>query len=136
MEDTCTESEPSTGFEFPVTIYYEDTDFTGYVYHANYLKYFERAREQILGVKRLALLYQQGHHFVVHNIELKFLQPAGHGDSLTIKSRYQLQGARLIFLQRAWRDETLLVEARIETVCVNRSGRPRRVPEQIRQHLV
>ena len=53
-----------------IPIYYEDTDFTGYVYHANYLKFFERAREEGLGRRFLKKLYKMGKHFVVKSINI------------------------------------------------------------------
>lgn len=69
------------------TVYYEDTDFSGYVYHANYLKYFERGREELIGPAFLQSLYQRGMHFVVVHAELSYRKPAAHGDCLEIMTR-------------------------------------------------
>ena len=66
---------------FPVSIYYEDTDFSGLVYHANYLKYCERAREHLLGRDRLVRMWSEtGMGFVVYRAELQFREPARFGD--------------------------------------------------------
>src|SRR5690606_5005447 len=72
----------------PVQIYYEDTDHSGVVYHANYLRYFERAREHVLGVRELVALYnEQGIGFVVYHAELTYRDVAVFGDTLEIHTR-------------------------------------------------
>ena len=73
-------------------IYYEDTDLSGVVYHANYLKYFERAREHLLGVDELVrLYYDDGIGFVVYKAELTFKDGARLGDSLEIRTKAHAQ---------------------------------------------
>ena len=68
-------------------IYYEDTDHSGVVYHANYLKFFERAREHLLGVEHLVSLYQEdGIGFVVYKAELTYKKGAQFGDQITIQT--------------------------------------------------
>jgi acyl-CoA thioester hydrolase len=119
---------------FGVTVYYEDTDITGVVYHANYLKYFERARSELLGADRLRLMqHDEGLAILVYQVQMRFLQGAELGDRLEIRSRPQMQGAyRVVVPQRALRssDGATLVEATVELVCVaNRS--PVRVPDWI-----
>lgn len=69
-------------YEFP--IFYEDTDLSGYVYHANYLKFFERARSSILGVERIRDLYEKGAHFVVAEANLRYRKPSFYGDTLVV----------------------------------------------------
>jgi acyl-CoA thioester hydrolase len=74
-------------FRFPVTVYYEDTDITGVVYHANYLKYCERARSEILGAERLYQIHQQENlSFVVYQAEMNFRRGAVLGDRLEVQS--------------------------------------------------
>ena len=69
-----------------IFIYYEDTDLSGFVYHSNYLKFFERAREHLIGVSFLRELYtQQGLHFVVSKAQLEYKSPARHGDIVRIE---------------------------------------------------
>src|SRR6478736_3735843 len=85
MAHTLDESGTIRGrIEFPV--YYEDTDLSGFVYHSNYLKYFERAREHVIGIRFLKELYDQGIHFVVSRVTLEYKAPAQHGDQVLIES--------------------------------------------------
>ncbi len=119
----------------PITVYYEDTDFTGVVYHANYLKYFERAREHLLGVDALVALYRdQGVGFVVYRAELTFKEGARHGDRLAIRTEVQAASEyRLVFAQAAWRqpEDRLLVKGSVDLVCVDRDQRLVRLPEGV-----
>ncbi|MCB9760409.1 MAG: YbgC/FadM family acyl-CoA thioesterase [Alphaproteobacteria bacterium] len=111
---------------FPVQVYYEDTDFTGVVYHANYLKYFERAREHLLGVEALVKLYEeQGVGFVVYKAELRFKEGMRFGDRLEVRTRVTVPSEyRAVFDQSIWRDgQGPKVEGRVELCCVNREGR-------------
>jgi tol-pal system-associated acyl-CoA thioesterase len=107
-----------------VQIYYEDTDHSGLVYHANYLKYFERAREHMLGLAELRRLYEEdGIGFVVYKAELAYKQGAVFGDTLTIRSRVQAPSPyRLEFHQDALRanDGELLVRGVLTLVCIGR----------------
>lgn len=102
-----------------VQIYYDDTDLSGVVYHANYLRYFEHAREHIIGPQRLAQLFQEGVGFVVYRASLNYKDGARLGDSIEIRSTYERVSAyRVQFKQAAWRAERLLVEGEVELVCV------------------
>lgn len=106
---------------FPVRIYYEDTDHSGLVYHANYLKYFERAREHVLGVEELVrLLREEGIGFVVYKCEMTFKQGAVFGDALEIRSTPRLEsGFRVVFQQDVYRSGELLVQGVVHMVCVD-----------------
>lgn len=106
-----------------VQVYYEDTDHSGAVYHANYLKYFERAREHLLGTDKLVrLLREDGIGFVVYKANLTYRRAAGFGDTIEIHTTVT-KGSdyRLSFQQNVHRpdDDELLVEGIIELVCVN-----------------
>jgi len=120
-----------------VNIYYEDTDFTGAVYHANYLKYFERAREHILGIDGLVKLYQEeGVGFVVYKANLTYKEPAKHGDRLEIRTTVTAESEyRLLFEQLAFRKSTgkELVQGYLELVCVNKENKLVKVPAQLLQ---
>lgn len=122
--------------EHTVQVYYEDTDFSGLVYHANYLKFFERAREHMLGRERLVELWDvQGVGFVVYRASMNFREGAKFGDVLRIRTTVTLQSAyRACFHQSAWRDggERPLVEAEIDLVCVDRSERLVALPDAVR----
>ena len=109
-----------------VRVYYEDTDLTGAVYHANYLRYFERAREHAIGVEELVRLYREEElGFVVTRAELTYREPALHGDTLEILSQAEVQSDyRITFQQRVRRkgEEKILVHGEVEMVCVNKRG--------------
>jgi tol-pal system-associated acyl-CoA thioesterase len=105
-----------------VQIYYEDTDHSGAVYHANYLKYFERAREHMFGVEFLVDLQRvQGIGFVVYKAELTYKGPAHFGDTLEIQTTSEHESPyRLVVRQTAVRvsDGARLVEGIIQLACV------------------
>jgi tol-pal system-associated acyl-CoA thioesterase len=124
-------------FKHPVQIYYEDTDHSGLVYHANYLKYFERAREHLLGVEELVrLLNEDGIGFVVYKAELTFLKGAVFGDTIEIRTEVQKESDyRLVFSQNVHRKDELLVEGRIEMVCIDRSGTLSKIPAVVLDQL-
>lgn len=124
---------------FPVTVYYEDTDLGGIVYHANYFKYVERARSD--WVRRLGIdqnaLRAEGLVFAVHRIEADFLAPARLDDQLTVATRIEAATpARLTLDQRVFRAEngaeTDLFRARVTLVAITLDGKPRRLPLQLR----
>ena len=119
--------------QYNVHVYYEDTDHSGVVYHANYLKYFERAREHMFGIKELVELYRSKNiGFVVYKAELKYQKGAEFGDILQIRSTVlQESPYRLLFDQRAYREETLLVQANIQLACVQHGTGLIRLPETV-----
>jgi acyl-CoA thioester hydrolase len=119
-----------------VTIYYEDTDLTGSVYHANYLRYFERAREHALGVDELVALYRnEGIGFVVYRVDLTFREAAVHGDRVEIHSKARLESDyRVVFQQTARRasDGRDLVTGEVELVTVDAQGDLVALPQQVK----
>lgn len=123
----------------PVQIYYEDTDHSGVVYHANYLKYFERAREHLLGVDALVRLYRDtGIGFVVYKCELTFKEGAVFGDALQIRTTVKAESAyRAVFDQQVWRPNgrTALVEGLVQLVCVNREKQLVALPTDVIEAL-
>ena len=121
-----------------IQIYYEDTDHSGAVYHANYLKYFERAREHMLGVPELVrLLRVDGVGFVVYRVELTFRQPARFGDSLEIRSTVSPESDyRLVFRQDAFKDGRLLVSAVIQLACVDSANEIAPIPASVVARVV
>ncbi|MAK61707.1 MAG: Tol-Pal system-associated acyl-CoA thioesterase [Ponticaulis sp.] len=122
-----------------VRVYYEDTDFTGLVYHANYLKYFERGRSDFLrdaGVDHQSLLNRPDPAaFAILRAEVDFKQAAHVDDLLRVRTRYRgTKGARILFEQAVLRDETLIAEAQITALSIHADGRPRRpIPEIVEQ---
>ena len=117
---------------FTVQVYYEDTDHSGVVYHANYLRFFERAREHVLGVEALVRLYKEHKiGFVVYTANLTYKKGAEFGDTLRIDTTVtRSSDYRLIFHQRALleKDDTLLVDGRIELVCVHENTQLVKLP--------
>lgn len=116
-----------------VQIYYEDTDLSGVVYHSNYLKYFERAREHCLGSQELVRLYEEEHlGFVVYKVELTYREGAKLGDVLEIRTRVELESAyRAVFQQNVWRagGQRPLVEGVVQLVCVDQDQKLTPLPE-------
>jgi tol-pal system-associated acyl-CoA thioesterase len=119
-----------------VRIYYEDTDFSGAVYHANYLRYMERAREHLLGPDDLRRLWDDdGIGFVVYKAELTFREPARFGDVLEIRTTPSRESDwRAVFKQDVWRQggKGPLVEGRVELVCVDRANKLVPLPQRVR----
>ena len=115
----------------PVRVYYEDTDFTGLVYHGNYVRFFERGRSdclRLMGVGHAELLDgDQPMAFVVSEMQLTFLKPARIDDELIVRTRYEaIKGPRLVISQTITREDDQLCRAAVEVVCIHMDGRPRR----------
>lgn len=119
-------------------VYYEDTDLSGFVYHANYLKFFERAREHVIGVRFLKELFDQGAHFVVHKANLEFRSPVRHGDQLLIESNGTYSRSPAIaFEQNAYvlqdGQKRIAALGQISIVVISADSKPIRMPDSIIQ---
>jgi acyl-CoA thioester hydrolase len=115
----------------PVRIYYEDTDMSGIVYHANYLRYFERGRSDFLrlaGVNHTELLTRDPPlAFAITSINLGFKKAARIDDSLVVHTTYDaITGVRLFISQHIMRGPDLIATADVQAVCIDLQGRPRR----------
>ncbi len=125
------------GHQLLQRVYYEDTDFSGLVYHARYLHFLERGRTdylRCLGCQQSDLLVadEEGLVFVVHRMEIDFKQPAKMDDVLTVNtSTEKAGGAKMVLNQEIRRGETLLILAKVTIAVINRSGRPRRLPDSV-----
>jgi len=127
--------EPTAGVfvgrehQLPVRIYYEDTDFSGIVYHANYLRYLERGRSDFfrrVGISHTELAKADTAFAVIH-MTLDFKRSARIDDALVVRTTYdRVKGVRLYVTQRVTRGDEVLLEARAEAVCITLDGRPRR----------
>ena len=124
----------------PVRVYYEDTDFTGIVYHANYLRFMERGRTnylRLLGADQHALFAQAesetpGFAFVVRTMQIDYLKPARMDDVLEIATwPAEVRGASITLQQAVRRDAELLVEAKVRVAFVS-GGRARPIPKPLR----
>ena len=124
--------------EFPVTVYYEDTDMAGIVYYANYLRYIERARSEIveqMGLDQNAMR-AEGIVFAVTRVEADYVQSARLGDRLTIKTTHEAKGAvRWLFDQQVFRGDQLIFRALVTAVCMSTEGKPVRMPAELRAQL-
>lgn len=123
-----------------VRVYYEDTDFTGMVYHANYLKFFERGRSDHLrdaGVAHQMLLARPDPAaFTIININVTYKNAAKVEDLLHVRTRYMgVRGAKIIFSQSCFRGDTEIANAEITAVQIHIDGRPRRPIPEIVEHL-
>jgi acyl-CoA thioester hydrolase len=124
----------------PVRIYYEDTDFTGVVYHANYLRYFERGRSdflRLMGVHHSELAAgAEPLGFAVNKITLEFLKPARVDDALVVKTAYEtMRGPRIFIAQTVERGDEVLAKASVEVCCISLTGRPRKPPTLLLERL-
>ena len=119
-------------------IYYEDTDLAGIVYYANYLKFIERARSEMLkeaNVNQMDLI-KRGYFFVVTSLKADYLKPAYFEDSLEVITEVaKVKGASIILQQSIFRSEKVLFEASIRLALLDKSGKAVRLPANIRQLL-
>ncbi len=124
----------------PVTVYYEDTDMGGIVYHANYLKFIERGRSdwvRVQGVDQMALR-DAGLIFAVRHIEADFLGPARLDDRLVVETELaEMRGARFVMAQRVLDGASghELFSARVTVVAMRMDGRAARIPKDLRDRL-
>ncbi|MEM7074534.1 MAG: tol-pal system-associated acyl-CoA thioesterase [Pseudomonadota bacterium] len=123
--------------EFPIRVYYEDTDMAGIVYYANYLKYIERARSDWVrscGIDQNTLRDTDGVVFVVSRIEANYHAPARFDDVLTVKTTVlSASRVRLVMAQDIRRAAEKIFVAVVTLACVDGDGRPVRLPADIRR---
>jgi acyl-CoA thioester hydrolase len=112
---------------FPVQVYYEDTDHSGVVYYANYLKYFERAREALLGTDLLVKLWnEKGIGFAVYSVNVKYTDSAEFGDKLDIRTTFKMDSEyRAILHQDVWKTNAskASVTGVVELICIDKNKR-------------
>ncbi len=127
----------SKEYHLPVQVYYEDTDHSGVVYHANFLKYFERAREHVLGAAELVRLWKdEGLGFAVYKADLTYSEGVEFGDILDVRTTFELEGEyRIIWHQAAWRPKAdkAAVTAVIHLVCLDQDKQLRPIPYSTEQ---
>src|SRR5207302_6500370 len=120
-------------------VYYEDTDASGIVYYANYLKFAERGRTEMmreLGFAHSGIVADSGTVFTVRRLTADYRAPARLDDALTVETRVvEIAGATLLLDQRICRDGAVLAALDVLCACVGQDGRPRRVPPGLRDAL-
>lgn len=124
----------------PVRVYYEDTDVSGIVYHANYLRMMERGRSEFLrlaGVHHMVMMTgEEPVAWTIRRLEIDYAKPARLDEDLEIHTRYRvLAGARLTGEQWVKREGIDLVSAKLEAALITMTGKPRRIPEDVKQKL-
>ncbi|WP_208435340.1 tol-pal system-associated acyl-CoA thioesterase [Bartonella phoceensis] len=126
-----------------VRVYVADTDFSGVVYHARYLEFFERGRSEFLrdtGFNNKILasgVEGEKLFFVVRHMEINFSRPAQIDNLLTLKTRInRIQRARFFMEQHIFHEEALLVTAKVEIALINETGKPRRLPKELFSAIV
>ena len=119
-------------FTLPVQIYYEDTDHSGVVYHPNFLKYFERAREHVIDSDLLAKLWnEKGLGFAVYKANLTFQEGVEFADVCEIRTKYRLDGKfKTAWLQEVWRPgaKRAAVIGEIEMICMDKNKQLQPIP--------
>ena len=118
---------------FALTVYFEDTDTAGVVYYANYLKFMERARSDMIravGVDQNEVLHSGGGAYYVADVSIRYVKPARLGDDLLVLSAVeQVRAASVRIQQRVMRNKELLTDARVTAAFLDANGRPQRQPK-------
>jgi len=128
------------GHVFPVRVFYEDTDASGIVYYANYLRFAERARTELLrhiGFNQSELMAEKGIAFAVRHCSVDYVKPGHLDDCLEVHTRIvEVGGSSLTAEQWVRRGGTDLVAMNLRLVCMNLEGRPTRLPAHVRTALI
>ena len=125
---------------YPIRVFYEDTDFSGVVYYANYLRFLERGRSSVFrlaGIGHAELLERDPPlAFVIRKINLDYKSSAKIDDVLSVVTTYDtFKGARLLVSQRIERGGEVILTADSEAACIDLTGRPRRAPKEMIEKL-
>lgn len=119
-----------------IRVYYEDTDAGGVVYYANYLRFMERARTEFLrdyGID-VAKYHEEGHFFVVVHLDINYRHPARLGDLIKVTTEIiEITNASITLRHEIFKEDILLVEAKVKIAYINKKGRPQRLPEELRR---
>lgn len=125
---------------FPFQVYWEDTDAGGIVYYANYLKFTERARTDLLrglGINQQKMMTEEGLNFVVRECRIEYLKPAKMDDTLHVHTTVStVMGATLRMQQNVIRDGIILTKSDVRVACIQKSGRPARFSPQIKDKFL
>jgi acyl-CoA thioester hydrolase len=127
-------------YSFPVRVYFENTDAGGVVYHAEYLRFLERARTEWLrhlGFDHQALAREHGALFVVTSLTIEYLKPARLDDNLSVSVHLESLGkVRCTFVQEVRREDEVLVKARVNVACLSDGGlKPVEIPDALRKKM-
>lgn len=124
------------GHQFRLRVYYEDTDFSGRVYHPRFIQYMERGRSEflrLLGYHHRGLA-EENLLFTVYDLKISYQKPAFIDDLLTVTTLPSvIGGARFIFRQSVCRDADILAQARVTIALIGAEGKPKRIPADLRE---
>ncbi|MFZ3136023.1 MAG: YbgC/FadM family acyl-CoA thioesterase [Thermodesulfovibrionales bacterium] len=115
-------------------MYYEDTDAGGVVYYANYLRFMERGRTELLSDKGIdvAEYHSKGYFFPVVHVDIHYRRPAKLGEIIEVATEVvEITNATITFKQEIFRDDAVLVEATVKLACINTEGKPQRIPSEL-----
>ena len=119
---------------FALTVYFEDTDTAGVVYYANYLRFMERARSDMIravGIDQGAVLREGGDAYYVADVHIRYLSPARLGDDLVVVSTVEhVRAASVVIHQRVMRGAEQLTDAKVTAAFLDSGGRPKRQPKE------
>ncbi len=120
---------------FSLKVYYEDTDAEGIVYYANYLKYFERARTELIyscGLNHKDILSKYEIRIVVKSCDVEFKKPAKFEDNLNVFTKIiKISPVRITMEQKILRKEDVLVDGKIDLVTIDNKGLPKKMPDEL-----
>jgi acyl-CoA thioester hydrolase len=118
-------------------IYYEDTDFSGFVYHANYLKFFERSRSDLMGISALKELFDAGYHFVVSKAVLDFKAPARFGEQIIVDTHAEFTRSPRVHIKHILKNSSqiTLVIGEITLAMLDKHNKPARIPDNFLIYL-
>ena len=126
-------------FTFKLKVYYEDTDAGGVVYYANYLKFMERARSNVLenlGFTNKSLIEKNGIYVIVKSCNISYLKPASLEDDLEIKSNIkEITKTSFFVSQKVFKSNVQITEAEVHLVTIDKKGKPVKIPEMLREEL-
>ena len=130
------ETEAKIAHRLEIKIYYEDTDAGGVVYYANYLRYFERARTEFFLDKgiNVAEFHEKGYFFVVVSVDIQYKQPARLGEIIEVVTKVmETTNATITLKHHVVKRGMLLVESHVKLACINKNGKPQRLPADVRK---
>ena len=126
-------------FIYQLKVFYEDTDSGGVVYYANYLKFFERARTEVIteiGLSNKKLLEENGIFIIVKSCNIEYKKPAKLEDQLEVKSSIiSISNTSFKMKQKVYKDNELITDCEIHLVIVDRKGKPSKIPEILKKKL-
>jgi acyl-CoA thioester hydrolase len=121
-------------YRLKIKIYYEDTDAGGIVYYANYLRFMERGRTELLSDNGIYVTeyHDKGCFFPVVHVDIHYRRPAKLGEIIEVATEViEITNATITFKQDIYRDDAVIAEATVKLACINRDGKPQRIPSEL-----